>query len=179
MKPILNFLKLFRRERRPGDLVFACGFLFVALCLAVSLPWQARFLGNKTFVSEPGFWPLIGVSLMVFFGLIHFISTWNAPRLSGRGREVLTWVKSAEYVVWFIAFVMVVPVVGYLPSALVFALLLCLRLGYRSAITLGAALIFAFVVVVVFKAGLGVKIPAGAAYEYLPDSIRTFFMVNF
>lgn len=179
MQRVLNFLALFRRERRPGDLVFAFGFFLFAMICAVALPSQAKFLGNKVLVSEPGFWPMVGVTMMVFFGALHLLSTWNAPRLPGRLTEVLHWVRSIEFVAWFIAYVMAVPIIGYLASTMVFALLLTFRLGYRKLPVLGAALLFAFVVVVVFKSGLGVKIPAGAIYQYLPDSIRTFVMVNF
>lgn len=179
MQQIFNFLAVFRRERRAGDLVFAIGFLFLAMVLAVALPWQARFLGNKSIVSEPGFWPLVGVAMMVFFGAIHFIGTWNAPRLPGRWSEVINWGRSAEYVAWFIVYVLAVPVIGYLPASVSFAVLLCLRLGYRRVGTLAAAAGFAVVVVLVFKAGLGVGIPAGAIYHALPEGIRTFVMVNF
>lgn len=179
MKRVLNYLTLFRRERRPGDLVFAIGFFIFAMICAMSLPWQAKFLGNKAFVSEPGFWPMIGVLMMAGFGAAHLLGTWNAPRLPGRYQEVMHWVRSIEFVGWFIAYVIAVPVIGYLAATMALAFLLTFRLGYRSASVLGAALLFAVVVVLIFKAGLGVKIPAGAVYQYLPESIRTFFMVNF
>ena len=178
MRYVFSYIKMFRRERRPGDLVFACGFLIVALALAVALPTQARFLGNKDLVAEPGFWPLVGVVMMVVFGAIHFVGTLNAPRLAGRGKEVILWLRSLEFVGWFFVYVMVVPVIGYLPASVIFALLLCLRLGYRSFAVLAIACIFAVAVVLVFKAGLGVRIPGGAIYQYLPEGLRTFFVVN-
>ena len=57
-----------QRERRAGDLVFATAFFVVALTVAALLPTQAQFLGNKSFVAEPGFWPLVGTILMVVCG---------------------------------------------------------------------------------------------------------------
>lgn len=179
MQRVLNFLALFRRERRPGDLIFAAGFLVIALACLMALPWQAQFLGRKSLVEEPGFWPSVGVGMMVVFGLIHFICTWNAPRLPGRLQEVILWARSIEFVAWFIVYVVAVPVIGYLPATLLFAVLLSIRAGYRSARMLASAAGLALVTVGVFKAGLGVKLPTGEVYQYLPDSIRTFVMVNF
>ena len=117
--------------------------------------------------------------MMVVFGAIHFVCTWNAPRLPGRLKEVIVWARSLEFVVWFIVYVTAVPVIGYLPATLLFALLLTFRAGYRSLQMLGAAAGLALVTVLVFKTGLGVKLPAGAVYQYLPDGIRSFVMVNF
>jgi hypothetical protein len=179
MQKVLNFLAMFRRERRPGDLVFALAFFLFSLVVAAMLPWQAKFLGNKTLVAEPGFWPLVGTVMMVGFGGFHLLSTYNSPRLSGRLREVLFWVRALEFVVWFAAYVLAVPKIGYLPATVLLALLLSFRLGYRSGLWALGAAGFATSVVLVFKAGLGVKLPAGEIYQYLPDSIRTFVMVNF
>ncbi len=179
MQYVLNFLTLFRRERRPGDLVFALGFFVFALVVAAMLPSQAKFLGNKTLVAEPGFWPLVSVVMMVGFGALHLLATYNAPRLPGRARELEFWVRALEFVVWFAVYVYAVPKIGYLPATLVFAVVLALRLGYRSVFALGSAGMFAVTVVLVFKAGLGVKLPAGEIYRHLPDSIRSFVMLNF
>lgn len=179
MRTVLNFLALFRRERRPGDLVFATGFFLAAVLAAILLPDQAKFLGNKSFVAEPGFWPMIGVAMMVGFGGLHLLSTYNAPRLPGRAQEVFMWARSLEFALWFILYVLAVPKLGYLPSTLLLAVLLALRLGYRSATALCCAAAFGLGVVLVFKTGLGVRLPAGQIYSYLPDGIRNFVMVNF
>ncbi|TYC69058.1 tripartite tricarboxylate transporter TctB family protein [Stappia sp. BW2] len=176
---ILSFLAMFRRERRPGDLVFAVAFLVLAALAAAALPSQAKFLGNKEFVSEPGFWPLIGVGMMLLFGGFHLITTLNAPRLPGRLKEVLLWGRSLEYVAWFVVYVFAVPYLGYLPGTVAFAVALSARLGFRSWQELGLAAVFAVAVVLVFKTGLGVKLPGGAIYQYLPPSLRSTFMVNF
>lgn len=179
MQRVLGFLAMFQRERRPGDLIFAIGFFVLALVAAAVLPQQARFLGATAFVAEPGFWPLVGVCMMVVFGAVHLATTWIAPPLAHRWEEVRMWGRSLEYVAWFVLYVAIVPYLGYLPSTLVFALLLTFRLGYRSAGSLAASAAFAVAVVLVFKTGLGVRLPAGAIYAYLPHGIRSFVMVNF
>ena len=61
-----------------------------------------------------------------------------------------------------------------LPATMIFAPALTWRLGYRSPRLLWASLAFGVAVVLIFKGVLGVKIPGGAVYEYLPDSIRAF-----
>ncbi|MCB1356667.1 MAG: tripartite tricarboxylate transporter TctB family protein [Maritimibacter sp.] len=178
MKRVFTYLAMFRRERRPGDLVFAIGFFAVALAAAAVLPAQAAFLPDRMLVSQPGFWPAVGVAMMVVFGAAHLLSTVNAPRLPGRLREVMAWGRSLEFVAWFVVYVLIVPLIGYLPATLLFALLLGLRLGYRSPRGLLASALFAVAVVLVFRAGLGVRIPAGEIYQFLPPSIRSFAMTN-
>ena len=116
--------------------------------------------------------------MMVVFGAAHLLSTVNAPRLPGRLREVMAWGRSLEFVAWFVVYVLIVPLIGYLPATLLFALLLGLRLGYRSPRGLLASALFAVAVVLVFRAGLGVRIPAGEIYQFLPPSIRSFAMTN-
>ncbi|MFD1344066.1 tripartite tricarboxylate transporter TctB family protein [Litorisediminicola beolgyonensis] len=178
MNRVFTFLAMFRRERQPGDLVFAVGFFLVALVAALVLPAQAKFLPGKTLVAQPGFWPAVGVGMMVVFGAVHLLATVNAPRLPGRLKEVLVWARSLEFVAWFTAYVLSVPILGYLPATLALALGLALRLGYRSARALGSAALFALAVVLIFRTGLGVRIPAGALYDHLPDGLRAFALVN-
>ncbi|NIZ12123.1 tripartite tricarboxylate transporter TctB family protein [Phaeobacter sp. HF9A] len=179
MKQVFNFLALFRRERRPGDLVFAVGFFLFAVLVALVLPQQAKFLPDKALITQPGFWPAVGVAMMLLFGGVHMIATLNAPRLPGRLREVLVWGRSLEFVGWFVVYVLSVPRIGYLPATVALAVLLGVRLGYRTRRALLAAVLFAVAVVLIFRTGLHVRLPAGALYSYLPDAIRSFAMTNF
>lgn len=173
------FLELFMRERRPGDLVFAALFFVISLLLAAVLPSQAQFVANTKTVAQPAFWPLVGLTMMVGFGAIHLASSINSPRIRGRLKEVFFWIRSLEFVGWFMAYVWVIPELGYLLSSIVFVVLLSVRLGYRGWIMLGSGALFAICIVLIFKTGLGVALPTGAIYSYLPDSIRNFMMVNF
>jgi hypothetical protein len=52
-------------------------------------------------------------------------------------------------------------------------------MGYRTPIMFKSGVAFALVVVIVFKSFLDVKIPGGAIYEFFPDSVRNFFILNF
>lgn len=53
MKHVFKFLVLFRRERQPGDLVFATGFFVFAICAAALLPSQTSFFAGKALVGQP------------------------------------------------------------------------------------------------------------------------------
>ena len=65
-----------------------------------------------------------------------------------------------------------------MPGSILLALILPLRLGYRDWRTLLAAIGVAVAVVILFKAVLQVRIPAGEIYQLLPaGDLRTFFMV--
>lgn len=170
---------MFKRERRPGDLVFAIAFVAIALALAFALPTQAPFLADTKFVAQPGFWPLVAVTMMVVFGAINLLTSINSPRIFGRAREVWFWLRSLEFVGWFYLYVLVIPLLGYLPTSVLFVPLLCFRLGYRSKAILGHGVLFAIAVVLIFKTGLGVALPAGQIYNLLPDAMRNFFIVYF
>lgn len=104
----------------------------------------------------------------------------NRPGLiSGEFKEAAGWLLALEYLAWFMAYVYITPIVGYLAATLVFLVLLTLRVGYRDRRMMIAAVVVAFVIVLVFKSFLGVKIPGGAVYEYLPDALRSFMIINF
>lgn len=177
MTRLKTFQELFRRDRRPGDLVFAYIFLGFCLFLLFNLGDQAQWLDNTKTVAQPAFWPTVAVVGMCLFAGLHLIGSLVSPRIAGRLKEGVFWLRSGEYVLYFLIYVWCVPIVGYLLSTIVFAVFLTVRLGYRSREAIVSAALFGLAVVLVFRAGLQVKIPPGQIYEYLPDSIRTFAMV--
>jgi hypothetical protein len=169
---------LFKRYRRPGDLVFAIVFLVFSIAMAASLGSQVKWTSSKIF-SEPAFWPYVSVICMLVFSALHLVSSLASPVIAGRWREVGFWIRSVEFAVWFMVYVLMVPRLGYLPSTIIFALALTSRLGYRQAKYLGAATLFAIGVVLVFKTFLQVKVPGGQIYEYLPTAARSFMLTYF
>lgn len=165
---------MFKRYRRPGDVVFAVLFLAFAVFLLSQLGDQTKVVKRTKWFAQPGLWPTIAIWCMVVFGFLHWLSSALSDRISGRWTEVGFWVRSFEYVAYFLIYVLVVPLLGYLPSTMLFAVFLTLRVGFRGANAIGIAALFGFVVTIVFRGFLQVKIPAGAVYEYLPDSVRAF-----
>ena len=168
--------ELFKRYRRPGDVVFALFFLAFSLFLLSQIRAQAPWVpGTKTF-AQPAFWSLVSLVLMSLFAALHLLSSILSPRIPGRWEEVAQWMRAFEYVAWFMSYVFVVPLLGYLPTTVAFAALLGLRTGYRSVRAIGSLVLLGAAIVVVFKAFLQVKIPGGALYHHLPDGIRVFML---
>lgn len=165
------------RKTQSGQLVFAVAFLLGALFLASQLPSEVQWFKKTKLFAQPAFWPTLSVLGMVGFGLAHFWSNFRRNDISREWAEVAVWARSLEFVVWFMVYVHVVPIVGYLPSSLIFAPLLAYRMGYRSAFMLFSAAGMALCVVVLFKTFLSVKIPGGMIYEYLPGGFRTFMIL--
>jgi hypothetical protein len=170
--------QLFKRYRKPGDLVFAVVLLIFAMVLLSQLGVQTKWLPQKALIAQPRFWPAISVGGMVIFGALHLIGSLCSPRIRGRREEVLFWARSLEYAVWFLAYVVVEPVIGYLVSTVLFCLLLTLRAGYRDKRILLASIAAAFGIVLVFRGLLHVKMPAGLLYTYLPETLRVFMLSN-
>ena len=161
-----------------GNLPFAIAFVVVALVLLSQLGSETKFSAKGNLFAQPRFWPGVSVLGMVLFGTAHLAMVWR-KKAEGHRREALIWLRAAEYVVWFMAYVLAVPAIGYLGATILFTALLALRQGYRKARQVGTAIAIGIAVVLIFKTGLAVKIPGGAIYEYLPGGLRNFMIVNF
>lgn len=168
--------QLFQRYRKPGDLVFAIFFLVFSVALLTQLGDQTKWVARKSLFVQPRFWPAVAVGGMVLFGTLHLIGSLWSPRIFGRLKEMWFWGRSLEYVAWFLIYVYLVPITGYLPTTLVFSVLLALRVGYRDSKMLLAAAGSGMFIVILFRGLLQVKIPGGAIYEHLPDGIRAFML---
>jgi hypothetical protein len=170
---------LFKRYRRPGDLVFAILFLIFSGWLLSQLGNQTQWTPRTKLFAQPSFWPTVSLALMTFFALLHWIGSICSPRILGRWVEVQFWIRAIEYALWFMAYVLIVPYLGYLPSTIIFISILTLRVGYRDRKFIGASVAVGFAVVVIFKSLLQVKVPGGQIYEFLPDGIRAFMLTYF
>lgn len=171
-------MKVQEKPIRPGSTVVAVLFLIVAVYLLSQLGTETRFSARGKLFAQPRFWPAVGVIGMVFFGVAHLATTWRSG-WSGWVSEAGHCLRAMEYVAWFMVYVVIVPKIGYLAATILFTLFLALRIGYRKPRQLLLAVAMGIAIVVVFKAGLAVKIPGGEIYEYLPDALRSFMIVNF
>ena len=176
---LMTLQVLFKRYRRPGDIVFALAFLVLSLWLLSQLSTQTTWKNGAKLAAQAPFWPTVSVVGMVFFASMHALGSFMSARIPGRWCEVGMWLKSIEYALWFMAYVIAVPIVGYLFATLLICLLLALRSGYRSRAMLIASVVGGFLVVLIFKSFLQVKIPGGLVYEYLPGTLRSFMLTYF
>lgn len=171
-----NLEDSFRGPKR-GQILFAVIFLAISAVLA-SLLWdQTTWKNGKDLFSQARFWPAIGVFGMVGFTALHI---WHLPRRRFARADWIEgryWLTVFEFIAWFLAYVWLVPLIGYLPVTLVFVAALTRRMGYRSRKMFWISIAFGLVVVVLFKGFLQVKIPGAALYEYLPGGIRNFFIL--
>jgi hypothetical protein len=170
---------LFKRYRRPGDLVFAVVFLMFSALLLSQLGNQTQWVPRANLFAQPMFWPAVSLAGMTCFAAMHCIGSLCSPRIEGRWSEVAFWLRSVEYALWFMLYVLLVPVLGYLLSTIIFAVVLSLRAGYRQVGFLAAAALTGFSVVVIFKSLLQVKVPGGQLYEMLPGGLRAFMLTYF
>jgi hypothetical protein len=183
MATIKTLQDLFKRYRRPGDLVFAVLFLALSLFLVSQLGSQTHWEksvweANKSVFARPAFWPTVALIGMTAMALLHWIGSVSSPRIDGRWQEVGLWLRSLEYAAWFMVYVWVVPYAGYLASTLVMCVLLALRLGYNARMAAWSA-VGGLATVLLFKTFLSVKVPGGAIYEYLPNGLRAFMITYF
>ena len=179
MSRVKTLQSLFKRYRRPGDIVFAWAALLFSVFMLSQIFEQTAYQSRGKIVAQPRFWPAVSLIAMTGFAALHLLGSAFSERLNGRWAEVWHWVKSIEYAGWFIAYAACVPYTGYLPTTICFAVLLALRVGYRSAKMIGAAIVSSIVVVVLFKTLLKVNLPAGKIYEALPDGVRQIMLTYF
>ena len=158
--------------------IFVAVFFLFSLFLLSQIGAETKFSAKGKLFAQPRFWPALSIAGMVFFGLGHLIISLR-NRAPGTGAELGLWLRTLEYLAWFMVYVVVVPIIGYLPATLIFMVLLALRQGYRAPKQIAMAAGVGFLIVLVFKAFLSVKIPGGAVYEYLPAALRNFMIVNF
>ena len=170
-----------RRFKGPirGQLIFVLLFLALSILLISQLGDQTKWIKKTKFAAQPRLWPMIALTGMVFFTGLHL---WRLPRrriLQVDLQEAKRWLQVVEYCVWFIAYVWVVPDLGYLISTLIFLPALAYRAGYQNKKMMTYAACIGFSIVVIFKSFLEVKIPGGAIYELFPNAMRSFFILNF
>lgn len=179
MSRVKTLQALFKRYRRPGDIVFAWIALAFSIFLLTQLTNQTAVRPGGKIFAQPGFWPAVSLVGMVAFAALHLLGSALSERLEGRWKEVLLWLSAFEYAGWFIAYAVAVPIAGYLPATALFAVLLVLRAGYRSFKALAWAVISAVLIVLLFKTFLKVNLPAGQIYEALPDGLRQIMLTYF
>ena len=170
---------LFKRYRRPGDIVFAWFCVVISVFLLSQIFDQTTYKGGAKLFAQPRFWPAVSLVLMTAFAAFHLLGSALSERIEGRWREVWLWISSLEYAGWFMVYAFAVPTTGYLLTTIVFAILLAIRAGYRTPKMLIAAGGSALLTVLLFKTFLKVNLPSGLIYEQLPDGLRQFMLTHF
>jgi len=165
-----------------AEIFFAVLMLILSLTLLSMIQDQVTYSSDKPIFKQPGLWSAIGLVGMSVSSIFYLIVLWLRRSAMSKENNSLTmevwiWLRSLEFLCWFMVYVYLVPIVGYLPTTVLFSLVLLFRLGYREKKILLASVATSFSIVIIFKSLLQVKIPGGALYESLPEFLRNFFIV--
>lgn len=131
--------------------------------------------------------PLLCLSVLVPAALWNLRASWKQTAWRKRFLlptsayfEVTKYLAALEYVVYFIGYTIVVPILGYLVSTLLLGTYLTWRLGYRTPRWIMTGLLSSFAVVVIFRSFLQIKTPVSIwLYDLLPAAMRSFMLTYF
>ena len=171
-----------RSQYHAGDLAFAIILVVISGFLMLSIPEETKWFNGLALLKQPRFWPSMAIAGLLFFSCAYAIAVWRRVKREQAAvreefDEMLEWLRPLEYVGYFLAYVFLVPVLGYLFATVTFFVLMNLRVGYRSKKMYAIAVFIAVLVVVIFKSTLQVKIAAGMWYEMLPRELANFFIL--
>ncbi|MCP4319434.1 MAG: tripartite tricarboxylate transporter TctB family protein [Hyphomicrobiales bacterium] len=165
-------------ERLGGDRYFAIAIVVLSGGLLALIGDQTQWKAGSALLKQPSFWPGISLAGMTLCAVLYFLQSLRAERYATWDRrEAVIWLRCLEFPIWFMAYVFVVPLVGYLPTTVIFCPLLARRMGYKSPRVLLSAALMGAVIVILFKGFLQVRVPGGALYEYLPAALRNFMIL--
>ncbi|MEM6728639.1 MAG: tripartite tricarboxylate transporter TctB family protein [Pseudomonadota bacterium] len=131
--------------------------------------------------------PAICLLILVPAALLNLRKSWITHRWRQRFKqpvameyEAMQWVRALEFVAWFIAYTLIVPILGYLVSTLLLGTLLPFRMGYRGWRWFLICFSVSLAIVLVFRTGLQIKTPVNIwLYSLLPPGPRGFMATWF
>ncbi len=185
---------LFEFKRTKGDLALSIIFLLVVMFLLIHFNlesgWYDRDLDHKRFgkiLKQQWVGPLICMCILFPSACINFYqsckSSINKKKLRIKNLtiyEILEWIKSLEFIFYFLAYTFLISFLGYLFSTLVFAVFLTYRLGYRTFKWICISLFSAFCIVLIFRTILQIKTPINIwLYDKFPETLEIFMKIYF
>jgi len=185
---------LFEFKRVTGDLTLSIIFLVLVSFLLISFNtesgWDGRELSQKRvgkILKQQWVGPLICMVVLVpatIYNLYQSIIQLNInKRLKMPSRtkyELFQWLKSLEFIVYFLIYTNIITIFGYLISTVIFAIFLTTRLGYRSLEWILRSAIAAFIIVIIFRSILQIKTPVNIwLYKFLPQNFEVFMKIYF
>ena len=185
---------LFEFKRGKGDLILSFIFLMFVLFLFLNFNhesgWENRNLDQKRFgkiLKQQWVGPLICMAVLLPTTIINlyesFQQTFKNKRLRLPNRtfyEISEWVKSLEFIFYFLIYTFSISILGYLLSTLIFAVFLTYRLGYRSFRWITISLLVSFCIVIIFRTILQIKTPINIwLYDKFPEPLEIFLKIYF
>ena len=185
---------LFEFKRVTGDLTLSIIFLIFVSFLLINFNtesgWDGRELSQKRvgkILKQQWIGPLICMIILVPATLFNLYESIVQLKINKRLRmpkrinyELSQWLKSLEFIVYFLVYTNIITIFGYLISTIIFAIFLTYRLGYRSLTWIARSAIAAFIVVIIFRSILQIKTPVNIwLYKYFPQNLEVFMKIYF
>ena len=185
---------LFKFQRGRADLLLSALILGMALLMLLTFfdqsGWADRDLPQKRLgkvLKQPWIGPVIALLILVPAALGNLGLSLRRALLDRRKHrpnktryEVVQWLRAIEFIVYFIIYTRSIEIVGYLIATVIFAMLMVVRLGYRSWRWVGIAAGVSFLSVVFFRTLLQIKTPVNIwLYNQLPEGLERFMKVYF
>ena len=185
---------LFEFKRITGDLTLSIIFLLFVVFLLIYFNsesgWSARDLNQKRvgkILKQQWVGPLMCMVILLPATILNILEAFKAYKKSKRlllpnkiMYEMTQWIRSLEFILYFLVYTFSITVLGYLISTLIFAVFLTYRLGYRTKKWIFISLFSSFIVVLIFRTILQIKTPVNIwLYQYLPENIEIFMKIYF
>ncbi len=185
---------LFEFKRVTGDLTLSIIFLILVSFLLISFNtesgWDGRELSQKRvgkILKQQWVGPLICMVILVPAAIYNLYQSTIQLNINKRLRmpsrikyELFQWLKSLEFIVYFLIYTNIITIFGYLISTVIFAIFLTTRLGYRSLKWILRSTIAAFIIVIIFRSILQIKTPVNIwLYKYFPQNFEVFMKIYF
>ncbi len=175
-------------QKKDGNVIFALLVVLFSGFLLLNIGSQTKWIDGIRLLDQPRFWPAVSLSCMFFFAVAYLfqslqgVKSYKASSLITefwQPQELLNWLRTVEYVIYFLLYIIGAQKIGYLPATILFCPLMTFRAGYRNKKILGLTILVGISIVLIFKTFLQVKLPAGEMYYLLPDQIGNIFIRYF
>jgi hypothetical protein len=155
----------------------------VALLLAIGIATKAGS-SKADWWTVPGFAPGVALSVLV---IANLLTLWRElADLRARPATVeeraeawdcfAGWLRPLEFLAYYGVYVWAIQHIGYFPASIVFVTWLLIRVGLGQPRWILWGALFCVALVGVFRAGLGVWMPAPEFYDLFPEGMRTALM---
>ena len=185
---------LFEFKRITGDLTLSIIFLLFVVFLLIYFNsesgWSARDLNQKRvgkILKQQWVGPLMCMVILLPATILNILEAFKAYKKSKRlllpnkiMYEMTQWIRSLEFILYFLVYTFSITVLGYLISTLIFAVFLTYRLGYRTKKWIFISLFSSFIVVLIFRTILQIKTPVNIwLYKFFPENLEVFMKIYF
>lgn len=176
-------------EEAPANRIesLALALIFAAVSLALlALIGVATRHGQASggWWTRPAFFPGVALGLLavanvitVFRDIADLKANPSTPEERAEARvQILRWLRPFEFLAYYAAYIWLIQHLGYFPSTFLFVMFLLVRVGLTAPKWFLAGIGLSLFMVAVFRAGLGVWMPAPKFYDLFPDAVRMALM---